>query len=125
MAGLQLDSGGGKGAGCELSPRDRANPLVRLRKRAIRFDYAGLHAFPPSRDWLSNLQSTSYRPARFRPSNASLSATMTYGKGQKRASPADGREARVDIGADRFGAALGAIARILDAAEGHFRQGEA
>lgn len=48
--------GGGRGAGTELSGRDEAKSLVRLRKMAIRNVYAGLRSFPPGRDWLPPAQ---------------------------------------------------------------------
>ncbi len=57
---FQGTTGGGRGAGTELSGRDEAKSLVRLRKMAIGSVYAGLRSFPPGRDW--KLQMSSETP---------------------------------------------------------------
>lgn len=44
-------TGGGRGAGGELSRRGGAKPLGRLRKLPLRSVYAALRSFPPGRDW--------------------------------------------------------------------------
>lgn len=51
------NNGGGRSAGRELSRRDEAKPLVRLRKMGIRGVYAGLRSFPPGRDWKLQISS--------------------------------------------------------------------